>query len=97
MVVAAALKKLLMDAPRTVIPTMQTIVIRAMNRAYSTIETPLWSRPNSLTILMIRFKGVLRNDERRGRSRSSLRDAIRTAEASSGPGRPAIRSWSKSR
>jgi hypothetical protein len=30
-----------------------------MNRAYSTSETPLWSRPNSLAILMIRFKGSL--------------------------------------
>jgi hypothetical protein len=33
--------------------------MRARNRAYSTIETPLWSRPNSLAIWMIRFKGCL--------------------------------------
>jgi len=57
--VEAELKKLLMDAPRTVIAPMQTIVIRASMRAYSTIEAPLWSRPNSLAILTIRFKGCL--------------------------------------
>jgi len=49
----------------TVIPVMQTIVIRASMRVYSTIEAPLWSRPNSLAALMIQLNGVSRNAEGR--------------------------------
>jgi len=65
MVVENELKKLLIFAPKTVIPVMQTIVIRASMRAYSTIEAPLWSRPNSLAALMIQLNGVSRNAEGR--------------------------------
>jgi hypothetical protein len=34
-------------------------------RVYSTIEAPLWSRPNSLAALMIQLNGVSRNAEGR--------------------------------
>jgi hypothetical protein len=49
MVVEAELKNELNFVPRTVIALMQTIRIKATNRAYSTIEAPSSSRPNSAT------------------------------------------------